>query len=489
MAIQLLRLVCALLFTFTSCLGFAQDALGPIPETNSRVVSQWTRALQIPPEALSVWVQEIGGNQPSLSLNAQTPQNPASLMKLLTTYAALEILGPALQWRTQVFTNAPLQKDVLMGDLIIKGGGDPKLVLQNVWLLLRQLRLQGIREIRGDILLDRSLFNIPPVDPANFDGQALRPYNVPPEALLFNFKATGFFFKLDPETDRYSVYADPKPLNLKVDANISASTGPCEQWSSRLKISFDEQARPPQAAFHGSIPKSCGDQELYRALFTSEQYAAGLLKQLWEESGGVWSGIVREGKTPANARLLSEWLSDPLAEIVRAVNKNSNNVMAQMLFLSLGLGSRNLQAKQITEIANLEKSRAAVQEWLAAKQFTFPELVLENGSGLSRKERISAYSLGRLLVSAYSSPIMPEYLSSLPLVGIDGTLKSRLKNSPLAGFAHIKTGTLRDVRGIAGYVLAASGRRYAVVSIINGSSVEKAAILHNQLLSWVYEKG
>ena len=224
-------------------------------------------------------------------------------------------------------------------------------------------------------------------------------------------------------------------------------------------------------------------------MFTSEQYAAGLLKQLWEESGGVWSGIVREGKTPANARLLSEWLSDPLAEIVRAVNKNSNNVMAQMLFLSLGLGSRNLQAKQITEIANLEKSRAAVQEWLAAKQFTFPELVLENGSGLSRKERISAYSLGRLLVSAYSSPIMPEYLSSLPLVGIDGTLKSRLKNSPLAGFAHIKTGTLRDVRGIAGYVLAASGRRYAVVSIINGSSVEKAAILHNQLLSWVYEKG
>ena len=489
MASSLLRLVCALIFICKSCLGLAQDPLTQTPEVNATVVSHWARALQIPPETFSVWVQEIGSNKPSLTLNAQTPQNPASLMKLLTTYAALEILGPALQWRTQVLTNAPLQKEVLMGDLIIKGGGDPKLVLQNVWLLLRQLRLQGIREIRGDIVLDRSLFNIPPTDPSNFDGQALRPYNVPPEALLFNFKATGFFFKLDPEINRYYVYADPKPLNLKVDANVSATAGPCEQWYSKLKISFDELTRPPQAAFQGSIPKSCGDQELYRALFTSEQYAAGLLRQLWEESGGVWSGILREGKPPPNARLLSEWLSDPLAEIVRAVNKNSNNVMAQMLFLSLGLGPRTLQAKQITETANLEKSRAAVQQWLATKQLSFPELVLENGSGLSRQERISAQSLGRLLVSAYFSPIMPEYLSSLPLVGVDGTLKSRLKNSPLAGFAHIKTGTLRDVRGIAGYVLAASGRRYAVVSIINGSSIEKASTLHNQLLSWMYEKG
>ena len=486
---RLAKLICALIFSLNPPFAVSQsEQLAQFSAANATVVSNWARALQIPEATLSVWVQELGSNNSPLALNAQAPQNPASLMKLLTTYAALEMLGPAMQWRTQLLTTAPLQKEVLAGDLIIKGGGDPKLVLQNLWLLLRQLRLQGIREIRGDILLDRTLFDIPVVDPGSFDGEALRPYNVPPDALLLNFKATGFFFKLDAEAGRYTVYADPKPFNLKVEANISAGAGGCGEWRSGLKSSFDEQARPPRVIFQGSIPKACGDQDLYRALFTPQQYAAGLLRQLWEESGGQWSGTIREASTPANARLLSESVSDPLAEIVRAVNKNSNNVMAQMLFLALGLGPRNFEGKHIGP-ATREKSRAAVQQWLTAKQLVFPELVLENGSGLSRTERISAQSLGRLLVNAYSSPIMPEYISSLPLMGLDGTTKNRLKTSPLAGFAHIKTGTLQNVRGIAGYVLAASGRRYAVVSIVNGSAAHKSQTLHNQLLTWIYDQG
>ena len=165
------KLICALIFLLNPPFAFSQsEQLAQLSTANTALVSNWARALQIPEATLSVWVQELGSNNSPLALNAQAPQNPASLMKLLTTYAALEMLGPAMQWRTQLLTTASLQKEVLAGDLIIKGGGDPKLVLQNLWLLLRQLRLQGIREIRGDILLDRTLFDIPAVDPGSFDG-------------------------------------------------------------------------------------------------------------------------------------------------------------------------------------------------------------------------------------------------------------------------------------------------------------------------------
>ncbi len=153
--------------------------------------------------------------------------------------------------------------------------------------------------------------------------------------------------------------------------------------------------------------------------------------------------------------------------------------MARQVFLTIG-------AETSRQPGNAEHSSSAVRDWLATRGLQMPELVLENGSGLSRVERISAGSLARLLVDAYAGPLMPEFVSSLPLAGVDGTMKKR---NSATGRAHIRTGLLADVRPIAGYVLAASGRRYAVVAIINHPNARDAQGVHDALLQWVYETG
>jgi D-alanyl-D-alanine carboxypeptidase/D-alanyl-D-alanine-endopeptidase (penicillin-binding protein 4) len=178
---------------------------------------------------------------------------------------------------------------------------------------------------------------------------------------------------------------------------------------------------------------------------------AGVFRQFWNESGGTWNGSVRDGSVPSGARLIHTHESAALAEIVRDTNKFSNNIMARHLFLALG-------ADMAGAPASVDKTGRVIRQWLAGKGLSFPELALENGSGLSRIERISAKSLGELLLAAYKSPVMPELMASLPLAAVDGTMKKRLSGAEVAGQAHIKTGTLSGVRAIAGYVLDAAVR-------------------------------
>jgi D-alanyl-D-alanine carboxypeptidase/D-alanyl-D-alanine-endopeptidase (penicillin-binding protein 4) len=164
------------------------------------------------------------------------------------------------------------------------------------------------------------------------------------------------------------------------------------------------------------------------------------------------------------------------------MNKYSNNVMARQLLLTVAAHAAPLPATP-------ERGVRRITEWLATKGIHAPELVIENGSGLSRTERIAPHTLGRMLVGAYRSALMPEFLSSLPLVGLDGTMRNRLRNNRIAGQAHVKTGSLDDVRAIAGYVLAASGKRYAVVSFINHPNPAGGPVVHDALLQWIYEYG
>jgi serine-type D-Ala-D-Ala carboxypeptidase/endopeptidase (penicillin-binding protein 4) len=204
-----------------------------------------------------------------------------------------------------------------------------------------------------------------------------------------------------------------------------------------------------------------------------------VFRALWEGAGGTWTGKVRDAPVPAEARRIALHESEPLASVVRDINKFSNNVMARQLYLTMG-------AEAARQPAGTEAAERAVRGWLASRGLEMPELVLENGAGLSRIERIAPASLARLLLHAFASPLMPEFMSSLPLVGVDGTMKKR---NGAAGNAHIKTGLLADVRAIAGYVHAASGRRYVVVAIINHPNARDGQPAHDALLEWVYRNG
>jgi len=427
---------------------------------------------KVPRDAIAIVVQEVGATTSRLAWQAQQPVNPASLMKLLTTHAALDLLGPAWTWTTAVWIQGSLHDGVLDGNLVIKGSGDPKLVQERVWLLLRRVQQWGVREIRGDIVLDRSAFSLPDQSPADFDGEALRPYNVLPDALLLNYKSLLFSVTPDPQRGVAVIAAEPALAGVRADTSVPLAAGRCEDWRAALKPDFSD---PAHLRFAGSYAATCGDRTWAAAYADPKSYNARLLAGLWRELGGTLAGTVRDGAAPA-APPSFEVASPPLAEVVRDINKFSNNAMAQQLFLTLGLRLRGQGTP--------EAARAVMGQWLA-ERFGAPgrAALIDNGSGLSRESRVSAQLIARLLQAAWSGRVMPELMASLPVIGIDGTLRSS-KTTP--GRAHLKTGTLSDtgVLGIGGYVLSHNGRRYVLVAVINHPNARDARAALDALVQW-----
>lgn len=428
---------------------------------------------KLPREALVVQVEEVGAGAPRLSHRAQAPVNPASIMKLITTYAALDLLGPAYTWATPVLADGPVRAGVLEGNLYIQGRGDPKLVVERLWLLLRRVQQLGVQEIRGDIVLDRSAFDVSPGDPAAFDGEPLRPYNVLPDALLVNYKSLVFTFLPDAAAGVARVAVEPPMERLQVDAAVPLdAVGPCDDWRGALKADF---ADPQRVRWMGRFALSCGERSWPVASTDPSGYNARAIEAMWRQLGGRLAGRVRDGLAPAvGTTLLAQGTSPALAEVVRDINKFSNNTMARQVFLTLGLERRGR--------GEMAASRAVVQDWLRERLGADADaVVLDNGSGLSREARASAGLLARLLQSAWASPVMSELMSSLPVSGVDGTMR---RATSVAGLAHLKTGSLQDVAGVAGYVLGASGRRYVLVAIANHPNAAAARPAFEALVAW-----
>jgi D-alanyl-D-alanine carboxypeptidase/D-alanyl-D-alanine-endopeptidase (penicillin-binding protein 4) len=413
----------------------------------------------VPTNALALWVQPVDAASPSWGWNPDFGVNPASVFKLATTSAALDLLGPAWRWKTPVYLTGPVRGGVLKGSVVIRGSGDPSLVLERVWLLLRQLRNAGVRDIRGDIVLDHGAFAPSMRSAADFDNAPSEPYNVLPDALLLNYKSVTLSFQPDAALHVAHVVAEPPLAGFAVDATVPLARGNCDDWRGALKLAPDDAAR---WHFAGAYPAACGARNWPLAYPDPASYDTRLVAALWREAGGKLSGHVRDGATPADATLAFEFASPPLAEIVRDINKYSNNTMAEQVLLTLALQAASSGADAPAG-ATLEQARAALMQWLRDRLGAAADgIVAVNGSGLARETRISARTLGQLLQSDWNSPTMPELMSSLPLNGVDGTLR---KSTATAGRAHLKTGSMRDVVAIAGYVLSDSGRRYILVGV------------------------
>lgn len=458
-----------LLAALCSVWALAADSLPP--EARAAL-----KAAGVPPEALVAVVLDAGTGQRVLRWNDSTPVNPASLMKLLTTQAALERLGPAWTWITPVWLSGQRSANgVLEGSVFIKGSGDPKLVVERVWQLLRRLQQHGVREIRGDIVLDNSAFAVPEAHPADFDGEPLRPYNVRPAALLFNQRAVVYSFFPDIAAGVARVVAEPALQTTLVDRSVPLASGTCEDWRAALKASFE----PGRTRFNGSFATACGDLAWPVADPQPATYETRLIETLWREMGGVLHGSVREGPAPTDQKPAFDHRSPALADVIRDINKFSNNVMAQQLFMTLALNEQPQQP------ATPETARDTMARWLAGRTgpWAGDEVVIDNGSGLSRHTRISAQRLARLLLLAHDGPWMSELMSSLPVSGVDGTLR-RSRHAGATGRAHLKTGSLRDVVGVAGYVLSNSGRRYVLVAIVNHALAQQARPALDALLLW-----
>lgn len=432
---------------------------------------------KVPPEALSVVIQEAGSTTSRLEWRAAQPLNPASVTKLVTTLAALDLLGPAWTWSTPVWLQGKLSPEgVLDGDLVIKGSGDPSLVLERIWLLLRRVQQAGVRQINGDIILDRTAFQVADQSPAEFDGEPLRPYNAQPDALLLNYRSLTLEFTPQPARGVATVMVDPPLRGVKVDANVALrEAAACNDWRADLKL---EASDPSRIRFRGEFATACGEKSWPLAYADPASYNARVVEALWREAGGKLSGRVRDGLAPTKPPNF-DFNSPPLAQVVRDINKFSNNVMAQQLFLTLGLQAQGVGTEQT--------ARDAVGAWLHEAIGTRADgVVIDNGSGLSRDTRISADALAALLQSAWKSPVMPEFVASLPILGEDGTLR-RAKGAVAARFAgraHLKTGSLQGVVAIAGYLLASDAKRYVIVAIINHPNAQAARPALDALLDW-----
>jgi serine-type D-Ala-D-Ala carboxypeptidase/endopeptidase (penicillin-binding protein 4) len=431
----------------------------------------------VPASAAAVVVEPVADGAIAVSYRAGVPMNPASVMKLFTTYAALDLLGPAFTFHTDVLATGELSGGILDGNLVIRGGGDPKLTYERLWQMANQLRARGVREIRGDVILDRGYFAAASYDPGRFDNDPRRAYNVGPDALLVNFQAVEFRFI--PDGDGVRVAPEPNLPNVEVMSRLKLSGEPCGAWRRNLRQEIDRNGLLASVMFTGSYPADCGERSWALSVFDGPQFTESVWRWVWSESGGTLRGAVRAGASPADARLVYRHESEPLANLVRDTNKFSNNVMARHLFLALS-AERNGGGGDAASSARL------VEEWLRARGVAAPELVLENGSGLSRNERASAATIAAVLRSAWASPLMPELAASLPVFAVDGTLKSR-PPAAASGQAHLKGGTLTGVQSMAGYVLDAKGRRWIVVMILNHPNANAAQPALDALVEWVYE--
>src|SRR5476651_2164441 len=431
----------------------------PVNTTLSPKVQQALRASKLQNDALSLMLVPLDGPGIPTAVNADVSVNPASTMKLITTYAALEMLGPNHQWKTEFYTDGTLSNGVLQGNLYLKGGGDPKLNMEKLWLLMRDLRANGVNQVTGDLVLDRSFFIQPQLPEFNDDGNdENKPFLVKPDALMVNLKALRFVARND--SGKVLVSVEPPIASIRIDNQVKAVNA--KQCSGDVRYNpVVQDDGSTLVTVSGQLAEGCSSQT-YLSLLDHPTYAAGAVRAIWQELGGSIHGKDRSDVVPKSARLLARAYSPDLTEIIRDINKYSNNTMAQQLFLSLGAEYRN-----DADGDDAKAAQRVVRQWLAKKGITAPHLVMENGSGLSRAERVSAREMATMLQAAWRSPYAAEYISSLPIAGTDGTMRKRLKRTPLLGEAHIKTGTLNTVRAIAGFSRDSNDNTWVVVAILN----------------------
>jgi len=405
--------------------------------------------------------------------------NPASTMKLLTTFAGLELLGPDYRWRTEAYAGGPIVGGVLDGNLVLKGYGDPKITIEQFHELIARLRATGLSTIRGDLVLDRTFFAPAAYDPAAFDGEPLKPYNVGPDALLVSFKSVRFVFAPNLAGDAVDVHAEPALASVTIHGAPLLTPGECGDWRTSLQAVFSSRPDRAEATFGGRYPAACGERDWYVAMLDHPHFVRESFARAWADAGGSFEGRVRDGRPLPGAKPLVTLESAPLYDIVRDINKLSNNVMARQLFLTLATTA-------YPPPATTAHATDAVKRMLRERKLNFPELVIDNGSGLSRRERIAAQSLGRLLLAAYGSNVRADYVSSLAVAATDGTVRKRFENDTVAEQAFLKTGSLEGVRAIAGYVFAPNGRSFVVVCFVNHPNAARAQAPMDALVEWVY---
>ncbi len=446
-------------------------------------------ASNMPDSALGLAVMRVSDGKLIWSRQLDQPMQPASTMKVLTSIVGLERLGPAYRSRAELTTGAAVVDGVLKGDLTLRGLGNTDITWEDFQRMLLTLRQKGLREIDGNLRVDRTFFQPSRLDlgAPPFDETPEFRYNVVPDALLINMNLAQF--DIASSDDSFQVRLTPPLQGVSVISNMTLIERACEKWEDGWRIPTTVYANGGEVRVYleGVFPKNCAITTNLNVVERAE-YTARLFRHLWRELGGSFKGSVRELATadavapPGSSeaqRVLAEHRARPLAEVTRNINKVSDNTITRMIFLTLGTAANIAngavaRARESAGESTVVKAEREIRAWLKQNVIDDTGMVLDNGSGLSRSERISPRQLAGVLQAGYRSKWAPEFLSSLPIVAVDGSMRSRLKDSPAAETARIKTGGLRNVVSVAGYVTDAVGEPHVVVGMINDDRAGRA---------------
>jgi len=418
---------------------------------------------RIPASSLAVAALPLHNDAVPWGWQPARVMQPGSSMKLVTSIVALDRLGPNHRGFTELKTAAPLVAGTLQGDLALVGGGDVELGPPQLWALMLELQHAGVRHISGNLLLDRTRYRparpdqgVPP-----FDSAPEFPYNVIPDALHL----AGSLLPLELRATATGVEAStvPRLPGVTFDSGMGLVDGRCQDWDDHWKpVAVARKDAAVSFTLKGAFPRNC----IVRAelqLLDRTELAERLFRHIWLGLGGTWSGQAVEQAAPAGARVLARRNGRPWGELLRQLNKLSDNAWTRVLYLELGAARSAAEpGRQTAELA-----AQTVREWFAEQGISSEGLVMDNGSGLSRSERISPQQMAQLLVAASRGRHAADFAMSLPTVGVDGTMRNRIKESPATGWARFKTGTLRNVVALAGYVTDPQGRPWAVSMMIN----------------------
>jgi len=481
-------------FALLAAAALALCALAPAARADDALPAAVQAALAqagVPPAAFAAVALPLAQDARPWRWQAERPMQPASSLKLLTSIVALDRLGPNHRGYTELRSAAAMRGDLLQGDLVLRGGADPELGVPQFWAMLAELRAQGVREIAGDLVVDRTLFRparmdlgVPP-----FDETPEFSYNVIPDAL----QLAGALLRIDIDSAGGTLRAFTVPAlpGVTVTSRMTLTERRCRDWDDDWQPARLERRGDALAIeLRGGFPRGDAMREATAGtaagaagaadgapgcrvqaelqLIDRQELTERLFRALWSELGGRFSGRVREGAAPPATRLLVRREARPWGEVLRHMNKRSDNAEARLLYLSLGLAAMAAEP----EASTAELAARAVRGWLAEHDIDATGLVLDNGSGLSRSERIAPLTLARALAVSWSGPRAADLQMSLPVLGEEAALG--LGTSPAAGWARMKSGTLRDVVALAGYARDRAGRPWVLAMMINHPQAQRA---------------
>lgn len=435
------------------------------------------KSAKLKADDFGVMVGDVDG-PPLIALNAEKMMIPASITKLVTAAIFLKHFPPGMRFKTQLVSTAARSGNTLKGALYLKGAGDPGFVSETMWFLVNAFTRTGITTVDGDLIVDDSLFDSLRFDPSRQADRVDRAYDAPTGAMSFNWNSVNIFVRPGTKAgDPAQVWLDPENSYVKLKGQVRTGG---KGVKVNIDRDFDKKAGQDVIHVSGSIAAGHPEFVQYKNITSPDLWSGANLKAFLAQRGITVKGSVSVGRAPADAALLAEAESKPVEQIVADMNKFSNNYVAEMLAKHLGLRRQSP--------GSVAAGMSVIEEEIRSMGITKERMLLTNPSGLTRDNRVTAQAMWTLLKNVETDfQIYPEFLSSLPISGVDGTLKKRMKDGNGERQVRAKTGLLTGVVALAGYgSVGKSGKTLPFVFIYNGNA--DGALVRSVVDRFVVEK-